>query len=374
MSRFRFLAATTLGILLAVAVGVQVGRHRSSSLAPATMDNAASSVPQAAATHSADGTEAEQKWLDKNLPDTDVTKTSVDPGPYGRSMTLRREDSFHVAADDSDTWVFTVHHGANSDQSMYFDEQVETCQVKFKAIRWSDSVVNAVYEGSDEPNAYDPNDRVFSLLVPGTRSLTCTSNFREADKKDSTGTQPVLELTFETRDAAEATLGAIIKHANPEAARIIESQREWINTHLHTEDVKRSGPQMSAVGTIYISETESTQIYPLTVDHWRFESRELSHRTQGHEETDFRKEETCDVWPKKVDWSLTKLTRYEAANAENSPYFAWQTAPKGVLCDVVQLGGSFAPSHQEGAHQLTIFFKSKAAASTFVDNLTAISK
>ncbi len=318
------------------------------------------------------GVRAEQAWLDNNLPDGDSERSSsAGGGGAGQGITLRHDDSFHVAAADADTWLFTVHHGIKDDASGYTREQNETCRAKYKSIHWSDSVLMPVVEDSGQPASADPNARAFTLLVPDTHPfLTCTSTLHETGKHDSTEANLVLALTFNSRQSAEAALALIIQHANSATAAAIAAEKSWIDTHLPVGDVRRGGPMQSDVGPVYLAETDSTQIYPLTLEDWRFHTLSVTHRTQGQEKAEFQTETVCNVQPRKVDWATASVSRYEPAfgNSGDPAFLVSVLGPKSVSCDVAS-SGSRALQRSENGHWLNVIFPSESDARTFLRNI-----
>jgi hypothetical protein len=161
----------------------------------------------------------------------------------------------------------------------------------------------------------------------------------------------------------------IIRHANPTAAMEIDAESKWIEDSLPLETVHRSGVLNLGAGDMYLNETSSEQIRPIALDHWLFQSRITTQRRQGHNETINRVVRTCDVWPKKVDWSTAALRPYSAPIGKTGSiaYSVTVTADKGALCDEVWPDSK---SHSEGTHIIFMLFQRESSARQFIQNMT----
>lgn len=159
---------------------------------------------------------------------------------------------------------------------------------------------------------------------------------------------------------------SIIRHADPNAAQVSDSEMKWIGSHLQLGAVKRSGVMNSPAGAISLEEVSHITILPISADYWRIASVLTTYRKQGDEVNQTRMERTCDVWPKRINWQSAQIKPYEASLGESysSAYSVSIQAEKGAICvDIAPLG--WPPAHSE-SRLIFLLFQTEGAAREFV--------
>jgi hypothetical protein len=321
----------------------------------------------------------EQQWLQANLPSQDLYRGGGDQLEGSIADVIADHIAFDVKALDNEKWEVvtreseTVHYFPGTTKARVGTHQEKTtCDLSYRNVPWVDSWIDVGYVYSLQPDYGNELSKKYELVVNGNKDiLNCATSTQFGD-------QPVqmsadiseFRLTFYSREAASSARMAIIRHANPDVAKAIDAEREWINSHLEIGSVKRSGVMSSPNGQIHLGETSSTNITPLSVDWLLFDSRITTHRKQGNDENDLRAERACDVWPKKIDWSTAQIAKYQApiGVTDSSAYSLSVTAPKGILCEE-DWPDMKPPSHSRDGHLLFLLFPTEASAQQFAENM-----
>ena len=309
----------------------------------------------------------EQAWINQNLFNVSTEKTSVQPGPHERDLVLANTTNFQVSAITPDIWKVSSTRESEDGDTGFLIRQSAECQVNFKGVRWSRSIITRTYEGSDTP--FNPDANIYSLQPP-EQGISCHHHTIQSGRAESQFDLPLLELYFNSERDAERALLAIIKHSNPEDGTTIEAEDAWLKNHLrlvsfHRSGVMRTDPEL---GDIYLTESATVQVHIVNADTLHVASQISTHGVQGESVSDSEVLRDCQIWPAKINWAIAKVDKYRGYVGETqapTPYYVSVSAPKGAYCDEVWPDAHPA-THQDGYNLLFLVFQDEATAQGFL--------
>jgi hypothetical protein len=287
---------------------------------------------------------AEQAWIDKNLPSGTTSGTLPFPllGANGSTIsgTATYQNRFNVTAVDANTWHIV---SGGTTQYTYSNGQLDStwgnsteCTAKVREMDWLNSAMIISLNAG-------PQAIMYALKFP-TRNLICDVTHRTNGTPDDSRPSDDLSLDYGSEDDAELALQAIIRHVNPDAAKVNDVEAKWVKDHLEIETTAKDTFNRPNFSTI----SYSALIYPLRVDDWVVKST----WTDRFEGQDAHYQQRCNIRPSEVDWQTATIHPSYGAFAV---YDLSIDGDKGISCEGVNTDDNEATNMDKITHPVLEF-------------------